>query len=286
MSDDKNIITKTNDGYVVELFARMGIKEKVEDGLEGISILEPAKGLVEDELYSIYSEIVDKMDYNPVIIKAPEMEKEIMVFKTQIRAILRAAAQGDVSIVFSKVSSVEEIKDYRQILEQCQKELEAENTPYRKHMKIGVVVEIPSVALMSYEIARECDFFFIDTDSLTKYSFGNKKDKKLSEKMQLPLIKLLQHTIEGAHDAGIYCGITGQVVENELYMPLLIGLGLDQFSIDKNNISKVRVFLHQLNKSDCKELVEEINQQRTLEDIETKLKIFLDKIIMKPRGDN
>lgn len=286
MSNDKNTITKTNDGYVVELFAKMGIKDKVEDGLEGVSILEPAKGLVEDELYTIYSEIVDKMDYNPVIIKAPEMQKEIMVFKTQLRAMLRAASQRDMSIVFSKVSTVEEIREYKQILEQCQKELEAENTPYKKHMKIGVIVEIPSVALMSYEIARECDFFFIDTDSLTNYSFGNKKDKKLSEKIQLPVIKLLQHTIEGAHDAGIFCGISGQAVENELYMPLLIGLGIDQFSIDKNNIPKVRVFMHQLNKSDCKELVEEIIQLRTLEDIETKLKIFLDKIIMKPRGDN
>lgn len=286
MSNDKNIITKTNDGYVVELFAKIGVKDKIEEGLEGVSILETANILLEEELYSLYSEIVDKLDYNPVIIKAPENQKDIMVFKTQLRAMLRAATQGDLSIVFSKVSTVEEIREYKQILEQCQKELEAENTTYKKHMKIGVIVEIPSVALMSYEIARECDFFFIDTESLTNYSFGNKKEKKLCEKIQLPVIKLLQHTIEGAHDAGIFCGISGQAVENELYMPLLIGLGIDQFSIDKNNIPKVRLFMHQLNKSDCKELVEEIIQLRTLEDIETKLKMFLDKVIMKHRGDN
>ena len=274
MSNDKEIITKTNDGYVVELFAKVAMKSKIEDELEGISILEPEKGLVEDELYSAYAEIVDKMDYKPVIIKAPEIQKEIKVFKTQIRAMLRAATHGDLSIVFSKISTVEEIREYKRILEESQNELEAENTPYKKHMKIGIIVEVPSVALMSYEFARECDFFFIDTNSLTNYAFGSKKNTGLYKKFQPAVIKLVQQAIEGAHDAGIFCGICGEAVENELYMPLLIGLGLDQFSIEANNIPKVRMLIHELDKSECRELVEEILQQRTLEDIERKLKQF------------
>lgn len=275
MTNDKEIITKTNDGYVVELFARLGIKSKIEKELEGISVLEQDKNLVEDELYSTYREIVEEMDYKPVIIKAPEIQKEIMIFKTQIKAMLRAATDGDLSIVFSKVSTVQEIREYKEILEQCQRELEAENTPHKKHMKIGILVEIPSVALMSYELARECDFFFIDTDSLTNYTFGSKKNPELNKKFQLGVIKLVQQAIEGAHDAGIFCGICGEAVENELYMPLLIGLGLDQFSIQANNIPKVRMLIHELDKSECKELVEEILQLRTLEDIERKLKQFV-----------
>ena len=275
MTNEENIITKTNDGYVVELFAKTGIKCKIEESYEGISILEQDKSIDEEELYTIYSEIVDKMDYKPVIIKASEIPKEIKTFKTQIRAMLRAATQGDLSIIFSKVSTVREIVEYRQILEECQRELESENTPYKKHMKIGTIVEIPSTALMSYEIARECDFFFIDTDNLTNYAFGNKKHENILNRLQLPTIKLIKQAIEGAHDAGIFCGICGEAVENELYIPLFIGLGIDQFSIKKENISNARKLINQLDKSDCKELVKEILQLRTLEDIEKKLKQFM-----------
>ena len=274
MANDKDIVTKTNDGYVVELFTKVGIKSKIEETAEGISILEQDKSLVEDDLYSTYKEIVEKMDYKPVIIKAPEIQKEIMVYKTQIKAMLRAASHGDLSIAFSKVSTVDELKEYKEILKQCQNELEAENTQYKKHMKMGIVVEIPSVALMSYELAKECDFFFIDTNSLTNYTFGNKKDLELSKKFQPAIIKLVQQAIEGAHDAGIFCGICGEVVENELYLPLLIGVGIDQFSIESKNIEKAREAISKLDKYDCKELVEEILELRTLEEIENKLRNF------------
>lgn len=274
MANDKDIVTKTNDGYVVELFTKAGIKSKIEETAEGISILEQDKSLVEDDLYSTYKEIVEKMDYNPVIIKAPEIQKEIMVFKTQIRAILRAALHGDLSIVFPKVSTLTELREYKEILKQCQNELENENTQYKKHMKVGIIVEIPSVALMAYELAKECDFFFIDTNSLTNYAFGNKKKLEMPNKFQPVIMKLLQQTIEGAHDAGIFCGICGDIIEDELYMPLLIGLGIDQFSMDAKNIENARQVISRLDKYDCKELVEEILELRTLEEIENKLKNF------------
>jgi len=275
MSNDKNIITKTNDGYVVELFARINEKSKIENQLEGITLLETDKSMIEEELYSIYSNIIDKMDYNPVIMKVPEIGKEIITFKTQIRAMLRAGAHGDLSIIFPKVSTIDDIRKYKEIVEQCQKELQDEEVSFKKHIKIGIIVEIPSVALMSYEFAKECDFFFIDTDSLTNYAFGNKKDIKTDGKFQTASIKLVQQAIEGAHDAGIFCGICGQAVENELYIPLLIGLGLDQFSIEVNKIPKIRLLIHELDKSECKELAEEIMQLRFLEDIERKLKQFI-----------
>ena len=201
-------------------------------------------------------------------------EKEIMVFKTQIRAILRAALHGDLSIVFPKVSTLTELREYKEILKQCQNELENENTQYKKHMKVGIIVEIPSVALMAYELAKECDFFFIDTNSLTNYAFGNKKKLEMPNKFQPVIMKLLQQTIEGAHDAGIFCGICGDIIEDELYMPLLIGLGIDQFSMDAKNIENARQVISRLDKYDCKELVEEILELRTLEEIENKLKNF------------
>lgn len=276
MTKDKDLVTKTNDGYVVELFANIKSENEIQDIIEGISILEPKMNLVEEEQQEKYKEVVEKMDYRPVIIKAPEMEEERLVIKTQLRAILRAAKHGEVSIVLPKISSVTELKEYKEIIEECQNELESENTPYKKHIKLGVIVEIPSVALNSYELAKECDFFFIETNSLTKYTFGAKEKKHdLYTKFQPSVIKLVQQAIEGAHDAGIFCGICGEVVENELYIPLLIGLGIDEFSINSKNITKTRTIISELDKSDCKDLAEEVFQLRTLEDIDNKLKQFM-----------
>ena len=223
MANDKDIVTKTNDGYVVELFGNVktDFESEILNIAEGISILETKENLTEEEQFLIYKDVVEKMDYNPIIMKVTEDEKNI---KAQLRALLRAAKYGDLSIAFSKVSTVDDVIEYRKFVEEFQKELENEKLPYKKHIKIGIIVEIPSAALMSYEIAKECDFFFIDTNSLTKYTFGNKeKMPNMYTKLQPALIKLVQQAIEGAHDAGIYCGICGDAIENELYIPLLIG---------------------------------------------------------------
>lgn len=271
MSKEKNIVTKTNDGYVVELFAKVEIKAKIEEVVEGLSILQPETSLVEDEQYATYKEIVEKMDYSPVIIKVPEIEKEIKVLKSQFRAMLRASKCGDLSILFPKIATVNELRQYKDILEECKKELEEENTPYRNHIKTGIIVEMPSAAVTSYELGKECDFLFIDTNSLTNYAFGGKREES---KVQLAVIKLIQQAVEGAHDAGIFCGICGDVVENISNMPLLIGLGIDQFSVETKNIEKIRKAISELDKTECKYLVEEILQLRTTLDMENKLKKF------------
>lgn len=275
MSNDKSIITKTNDGYVVEIFAKTNrqIEQEIREIAEGVSVLDAKQKGTEEEQFLIYKEIVEKMEYSPVVIETCELQKDKATLKIQIRALLRVAKEGDLSIVFPKIASSIELSEYKEILEECKYELEKEGLTYKKHIKIGVIVEIPSAALMSYELAKECDFFFIDTNSLTKYTFGNKeKIPNIYTSLQPAIIKLVQHAIEGAHDAGIYCGICGDAIENELYVPLLIGLGLDQFSIETKNIEKTRRLISELDKYDCKELVEEILQLRTLEEIENKLK--------------
>jgi len=271
MSNDNNVVTKTNDGYVVELFARTNTNSEIGEKLEGLSILEPEKSLVEDEQYAAYKEIVEKMDYSPVMIKAPEMEKETMVLKTQFRAMLRAAKNGDLSIAFPQIATLKELKQYKDLLEECKKELEQENTPYRNHVKTGIIVEIPSAALTSYEIGKECDFLFIDTNSLTNFIFERKQEEA---KIQLATIKLIQQAVEGAHDAGIFCGICGDIVENQANMPIFIGLGLDQFSVEAKNIENIRKTIGGLDKTECKYLIDEILQLRTTQDLESKLKKF------------
>ena len=127
MSNDK--ITKTNDGYVVEIFAKTKkeIGKEILDTAEGVSILDIEKNKTEEEQYLIYKDIAEKMEYSPVVIRICEREKDITKLKIQLRAILRAATSGDVSIVFSMIPSVDGLKDYKQILEECKTELKIAN---------------------------------------------------------------------------------------------------------------------------------------------------------------
>ena len=271
-------ITKTNDGYVVEIFAKTKkeIGKEILDTAEGVSILDIDKNKTEEEQYLIYKDIAEKMEYSPVVIRICEREKDVTNLKTQLRATLRAATSGDISIVFSMIPSVNELKEYKQILEECKTELKIANEPYKNHIKIGVMIEIPSAALMSYELARECDFLFIETNNLFNFTFGKKINSSQTTEEQrkaLPAIKkLIQQAVEGAHDSGIYCGICGDIVENELYIPLLIGLGIDEFSVETKNIIKIRERINQLDKYDCRELIEEVIILRNGEEIEKKLK--------------
>lgn len=276
MSNDKIIITKTNDGYVVELFAKIknNVKNEVKEVAEGVSVLEIKKNQTEEEQFLIYKKIVEEMEDNPVTIKAIEKGKDILALKTQIRAILRAALCGDLSIAFSKIASVTDLIEIKEILEECKNELEKEDKQYKKHIKIGTVVEIPSAALMSYEIARECDFLFIETNNLTNYIFGGKYDASEMARFQPAIIKLIRFATKGAHDAGIYCGICGDIAENALYIPLLIGLGIDEFSIEQEKISNIRKIINGLERYECKELAEEVLQMRSIEEIEKRIRQF------------
>lgn len=270
MSND-NKITKTNDGYVVELFAKSKkeITEEIIDVSEGVCLLDIVPSKTEEQQFLIYKEIVEKMEDSPVIIKTLEKGKDEELLKVQLKALLRAGKYGDLSVVFPKISTVEELKEYKDILEVCKVELKVKDIPYKNHIKAGIVVEMPSAALTSYELSRECDFLFIETNSLTNYIFG-----KNTIGSKTAIIKLIKETTEGAHDAGIFCGICGDIVEDELYIPLLIGLGIDEFSMDSKKITKVREVISKLDKYDCKELAEEVFALRSFEEIEKKLKQF------------
>lgn len=276
MSNDKIIITKTNDGYVVELFAKTknNIEPEIEELAEGISLLE-INEKEEEKQFLIYKDIIEKMYEKPIIIKLHDSSKDLNTQKAQLKAILRAAKYGDVSIAFSKIATVTELEKKKEILEECKKKLDIENIPYKKHIKIGTIIEIPSSALMAYDIARQCDYLFIETDSLINYTFGGQQKDLQIQQFQPMIIKLISQAIEGAHDAGIYCGISGKMAEDEIYIPLLIGLGIDEFSLDIQNIAKTRELIHKLDRCVCKELAGEILNLRKIEDIDKKLKQFM-----------
>ena len=312
----KGLETKTKDGYKVELVANIGTPADVEIVLkntaEGVGLLrseflymDSENMPTEEEQYNAYKEVAEKMQGKSVIIRTLDvggdkelkylkLEKEanpflgyrairlcldnLNIFKTQLRAILRASHYGNLSIMFPMISSIEELREAKKILEECKTELDNENIPYKKDIKTGIMIEIPSAALISYGLARECDFFSIGTNDLIQYTVaverGNEKIAKLYTKFHPGVIKLVKEAINGAHDGGIFCGMCGEAAGDELYIPLLIGLGLDEFSMNSNSILKARKIISNLEKSECEKLAERILMLSSAEEVEKELKKF------------
>ena len=312
----KGAETKTKDGYKVELVANIGTPADVEIVLkntaEGVGLLrseflymDSENMPTEEEQYNEYKEVAEKMQGKSVIIRTLDvggdkelkylkLEKEanpflgyrairlcldnLNIFKTQLRAILRASYYGNLSIMFPMISSIEELREAKKILEECKTELDNENIPYKKDIKTGIMIEIPSAALISYGLARECDFFSIGTNDLIQYTVaverGNEKIAKLYTKFHPGVIKLVKEAINGAHDGGIFCGMCGEAAGDELYIPLLIGLGLDEFSMNSNSILKARKIISNLEKTECEKLAERILMLSSAEEVEKELKKF------------
>lgn len=316
----KNLETITKDNHKVELFSNIGIPADVEFALkntaEGIGLLRSEFLYMdsddipsEEKQFKAYKEVAEKMNGKPVTIRTLDiggdknlkylrLEKEdnpflgyrairicldnLRIFKTQLKAILKASAYGNLSIMFPMISSIEELREAKKILEVCKIELDNDKILYKKDIKVGIMIEIPSAALIAYDLAKECDFFSIGTNDLIQYTIaaerGNEKVSKLYTKYHPAVIKLIKESIDGAHKAGIFCGMCGEAAGDEIYIPLLVGLGLDEFSMNSNSILKTRKIINNLEKSKCEELAKEIITLSSAEEIEEKLKLFYDTI--------
>ena len=201
------------------------------------------------------------------------------IFKVQLRAILRASAYGNVAIMFPMISVIDELREAKAILEECKKELDNENIKYNKSIKVGMMIEIPASAIMAEIFAKECDFFSIGTNDLIQYTVaaerGNPKIANLYTKNHPAVIKLIKNTIDSAHKNGIFCGMCGEAASNFQYIPLLIGMGLNEFSMNSSSVLQAKKTITELNKIDCEKLVEEVLQTSSDKEVEVKLKEFL-----------
>ena len=315
----KKLDTRTKDDYKVELVANIGtpadIESVIKNSAEGVGLfrseflyMDNENMPTEEEQFEAYKKVAEAMGDKPVIIRTLDvggdkeikylhLEKEanpflgyrairlcldnITIFKIQLRAILRASAFGNLSIMFPMISSIEELREAKKILEECKKELDGENINYNKNIKTGIMIEIPSAALISVGLATECDFFSIGTNDLIQYTVaverGNEKISKLYTKFHPAVIKLVKLAIDGAHSANIFCGMCGEAASDELYVPLLIGLGLDEFSMNPNSILKTRKRIGELDRKECEKLAKEILIMTSAEEVEKRLKEFANK---------
>ena len=306
----KNKEAITIDGIKIHVMANIGgtkdIKEVVENYSDGVGLFRTEflymnKKCVpsEEEQFESYRSVAEKMKGKQVIIRTMDIggDKELEVlglnkesnpflgyrairicleekelFKTQLRAILRASAYGNLSIMFPMISSIEELLEAKKIVSECKNELFHKNIDFDENIKIGIMIEIPAAAIMAKELAKECDFFSIGTNDLIQYTIaaerGNEKVAKLYTKYHPAVIRLIKNAIDGAHNSNIFCGMCGEAASDSRYIPLLIGLGLDEFSVTRSKILETKGKICNLSKMDCEKIAEKVIQAKSTDQVE------------------
>lgn len=316
LEEYKDKVAKTKDEYQVEISCNIGkpadLEEAIKAGADGIGLfrteflfMDSKQMPTEDEQFESYKKIADIMKDKLSIIRTLDaggdkqiqylnLPKEdnpflgyrairvclenIELFKIQLRAILRASKYGNLAIMFPMISTLEELRKAKQLLEECKLELKQDNIEFNESIKVGMMIEIPAAAIMADDFAKECDFFSIGTNDLIQYTLaaerGNTKIANLYTKNHPAVIKLIKNTIDAAHKNGIFCGMCGEAASNIHFVPLLIGLGLDEFSMNSSAILETKKVISELNKIECEDLAEKVLKAKSDKEVEQILKEF------------
>lgn len=314
----KNKKAITKDGHQVELLANIGgpqdIQIVIDNTAEGVGLLRSeflymdAKDFPsEEEQFEAYKKIAESLENKRLVIrtldiggdkdlkymKLPKEENPFLgyrairiyldnvdLFKVQLRAILRASSYGNVAIMLPMISSIEELRKSKEIIEEVKQELKTKNIKFNENIEVGIMVEIPSSAVMADEFAKECDFFSVGTNDLIQYTIaverGNEKLVNLYSHFNPAVIHLIKSAIDGAHKNGILCGMCGEAAGDVNFIPLLVGLGLDELSMNANKILKARKLIINLNFEECKELANKVLKLESTEEVKRILDNFRD----------
>lgn len=230
----------------------------------------------EEEQFESYKYAVEKMEGRPVVIRTldiggdkklpylplPEEMNPFLgyrairicldrkdIFKTQLRALLRASAFGNLKIMFPMIGSLEEFLQAKEILKECMEELKKEGKDFNENLETGIMVEIPSAAVCADELAKHVDFFSIGTNDLIQYTLAadrmNEKISYLYNPMHPAVLRLIKMTIEAAHKEGKWCGMCGEMAGDEKAIATLVEYGLDEFSMSASSILKAKQLIMQ-----------------------------------------
>jgi phosphotransferase system enzyme I (PtsI) len=188
--------------------------------------------------------------------------KEVDLFKAQLRGILRASAYGPLRILFPMVSGMDEVRKAKAVLQECMEELRSAKIAFNEEIKIGIMIEVPSTTIITDLLAREVDFFSIGTNDLIQYSLAidriNEYVSYLYEPLHPAVLRMIKKTVDDAHAARIEVSICGEMAGEPLYVPILLGLDLDELSMNAYIIPKIKKITRGLGHSYCRELVKEL----------------------------
>jgi phosphoenolpyruvate-protein phosphotransferase (PTS system enzyme I) len=186
--------------------------------------------------------------------------ENVDIFKTQLRAILRASAVGNVKIMFPMISGLDELRGAIAVLAECKKELSSSKIDIGEEIEVGAMIEIPSAAISANVLAREADFFSVGTNDLIQYALAvdrvNEKIAHLYEPTHPAVLRLLKMIADAAHANNIWVGVCGEMAGDVALIPLLLGLGMDELSASATLVPRVKRAVQSLAIPECRELVE------------------------------
>jgi phosphoenolpyruvate-protein phosphotransferase (PTS system enzyme I) len=189
------------------------------------------------------------------------------IFKVQLRAILRAATNGNVKIMFPMISGRDELLEALAVLEECKRELRREGAPFNEAIEVGAMIEIPSAAICASTLAPEVDFFSVGTNDLIQYALAvdrvNDSITHLYQPTHPAVLRLLKMIADAAHAERIWAGVCGEMAGDIVLVPLLLGLGMDELSASASLVPRVKLAVQSLSISECKALVEEALQLKS-----------------------
>ncbi|MCH6264491.1 phosphoenolpyruvate--protein phosphotransferase [Neobacillus citreus] len=312
-----NESTITKDGEHVELAANIGKPEDLtgvlENGGEGVGLYRTeflymgrTQLPTEEEQFAAFKTVLEGMEGKPVVIRTLdiggdkelpylELPKEMNpflgfrairlclemqdMFRTQLRALLRASIYGNLKIMFPMIATLDEFRSAKALLEEEKQKLLAEGQQVAEKIEIGIMVEIPSTAVLADQFAKEVDFFSIGTNDLIQYTMAadrmNQRVSYLYQPYSPSILRLVKMVIDAAHAEGKWAGMCGEMAGDETAIPHLLGLGLDEFSMSATSILKARSQILRLSKAEMKNLAEKALQMRTTNEVIEAVKEFI-----------
>ncbi|OQB21122.1 MAG: Phosphoenolpyruvate-protein phosphotransferase [candidate division BRC1 bacterium ADurb.Bin183] len=311
---------RTLDGYSIELSANIEIPEETKHikshGADGIGLFRTEfiylnrNGMPdEEEQYQIYKDVLGAVRPKPVIFRTFDLGgdkfisgvsfKELNpflglrairlglanpeIFKTQMRAILRASMHGNAKMMFPMISCVEEVRQIKKLLREIMDEMDAEGVNYIKDIELGIMVEIPSAAVMADILAKEVNFFSIGTNDLIQYTLAvdrvNERVAHLYQPYNPAILRLIRDTIIAAHKNNIWVGLCGEMAADPMTAVILLGLGIDELSMGPIAIPEVKRVIRSVRLADAKRLTEEILQMGTAAEIKRLVAAYARQIV-------
>ncbi|QLA17780.1 phosphoenolpyruvate--protein phosphotransferase [Desulfolutivibrio sulfoxidireducens] len=297
---------ETIDGYRVKVKANIELLEEVaaviDNGGEGIGLYRTEYSYMnrrtlptEEELTEEYFELASIMSPKKVTLRTLDAGADKFIallgnpdernpalglrairlcmhhkdlFKTQLRAILRASTVGNVSVMFPMISGLREIRQAMSLLRTAQSELRYQGMSYDPEMPVGIMMELPSAVMIAEVLAREVDFFSIGTNDLIQYSLGIDRTNRYVSHMYQPLhpavVRSIKHIVDAAHQAGIEVSLCGEMASDPFCVPILMGMQIDAISLNPQAIPGIKRIIRQATMDDCKKLLKEVLESTTV----------------------